>query len=589
MKPGALVLGVAVSVVLLAAAGILYMMANDGGEQHYRRSINIVQQIQRLSSDWSIEVTRVRADPFADFDSLAAFIPRMARFKESLSDTARRIPDLPDRLANAVNAYISAIDAKEERVERFKTGYAVVRNSTRYLPIAAANVARLARESEDRAVARSIEGLIQEVDLYLAAPSEAARVRLLSEIEKLREASVGYPPALANTLANLFSHAEVLVTKQAPTEELYREATSDRISGLTDELTGNLRFELGRKEVQLAYYDHAMLAVVALLALFWIVLAVHQRRRGETVAAPVASGDPIPPAASVSPLPAAAGGVPSALAAPAAAAPAPAPAPPVPASAEAAAAERDLEEATMREFVVKCAAGTLASSADQITDRMDYLRQTRHHLQNALENSDSVLDLHEGTDIDEDMAALTAIAGSVRQEASGIADLARRLEAVSEMPCDEVPRCMTDINACVDEAVEACGADTAGAVTTRLGDIPEILASRTDFRLLLREIIANAVLAVRELEERKGIVRIETARKDDDILITIIDNGNGIAAERRMHIFKPFYTSRDGAMGIGLSLAGHLVKKYEGVIKINSLPGQGTMARITLPTGVPSS
>ena len=97
------------------------------------------------------------------------------------------------------------------------------------------------------------------------------------------------------------------------------------------------------------------------------------------------------------------------------------------------------------------------------------------------------------------------------------------------------------------------------------------------------------MLAVRELEERKGIVRIETARRDDDILITVIDNGNGIAAEKRMHIFKPFYTSRDGAMGIGLSLAGHLVKKYEGVIKINSLPGQGTMARITLPTGVPSS
>ena len=591
MKPGALVLGVAVSVVLLAAAGVLYMMANDGGEQHYRRSISTVQQIQRLSSDWSIEVTRVRADPFADFDSLAAFIPRMARLKDALADTARRIPDLPDRLANAVNAYVSAIDAKEERVERFKTGYAVVRNSTRYLPIAAANVARLARESEDQTVARSVAGLIQEVDLYLATPSEAAKVRLLSEIEKLREASVGYPPALANTLANLFSHAEVLVTKQAPTEELFREATSDRISALTDELTGNLRFELGRKEVRLAYYDHAMLAVVALLALFWIVLAVHQRRRGETVAAP-ASGDSFPSAAAASPLPAAAGGVAPALAAAAAAlppAPAPAPAAPTAAAAEAADLERELEEATMRGFVVKCAAGTLATSADQITDRMDYLRQTRHHLQNALENSDSVLDLHEGTDIDEEMAALTAIAGSVRQEASGIADLARRLEAVSAMPYGEVARCMTDINACVDEAVEACGPDTGGAITTRLGDIPEILASKTEFRLLLREVIENAVLAVRELEERKGIVRIETARKDHDILITIIDNGNGIAAERRMHIFKPFYTSREGAMGIGLSLAGHLVKKYEGVIKINSLPGQGTMARITLPTGVPSS
>ena len=55
-----------------------------------------------------------------------------------------------------------------------------------------------------------------------------------------------------------------------------------------------------------------------------------------------------------------------------------------------------------------------------------------------------------------------------------------------------------------------------------------------------------------------------------------------------MNVFQPFYTTRNGAMGIGLSLAGHLVKKYEGVIKINSLPGQGTVAQITLPAGVPN-
>ena len=583
MKSGALIIGVAVSAVLLAAAGILYAMANDNGERHYRKSIGTVQQIQRLSSDWSIEVARVRADPFADFDSLAAFIPRMARLKEALADTAQRIPDLPDRLADSVNAYVSAVDAKEERVERFKTGYAVVRNSARYLPIAASNVTQLASESKDQAVAQSVAGLIKEVELYLATPSEESKLRLLKEIEKLRKASVAYPPSLANTLANLFSHAEVLVNKQAPTEELYREATSDTVSDLTDELVGNLRFELGRKEIQLAYYDHGMLAVVAVLALFWIGLALHQRRRGEDVAAPSVSGDSV--AAAAPPLPAAAGQQ-TALAVQAlpAAARAQPPAPPEPA-----AEEQDVEEATMRGFIVKCAADTLTASAGQITDRMDYLRQTRHHLQNALENSDSVSELHEETDVDEEIAALTAIANSVRQEASGISDLAKLLDSVSKMPRRDIARSMTDINSCIDEAVQACANGADGAITKRLGDIPEILASKVEFRLLLQQIIENAVLAVQDLEERKGVIRIETACKKDDIVITILDNGNGIASERRMNIFKPFYSSREGAMGIGLSLAGYLIKKYEGVIKINSLPGQGTIARITLPTGVPSS
>ena len=583
MKPGALILGAAVSVILLAVAGVLYMMANDSGEEDYRSSIAAVQQIQRLSSDWSIEISRVKSDPLADFDSLAAFIPRMERHKAELSATASRIPDLPDRLANAVNAYISAVDAKEERVERFKTGYAVVRNSERYLPLAASNVVRLAEEAGEGGLARRVSGLVQEMDLYLASPNDAAQERLMGEIEALNVESVTYPPALSNTLTNLVSHAEVLLAKQAPTEELFADATSNKISGLTDELVNNLQFELGRSKAQLAFYDRGMLVVIALLALFWIGLALHQRRRGGAEAAPAAEAPAYtPPAAAAAPVHAAGNGSAEAVAPAPAARPAPQPAPaPVP-------LEPDLEEATVRGFVVKSAAGTLAATADQIGARMDYLRQTRQHLQNALDNSDSLAELPDGIDLDEEMAALADISASVRQEAAGIAGLAKRLESVAGLPNSEVRRSMTDVNACVEEAIEACGPKAAQVIAKRLGDVPEILASRAELRLLLKQIVENSVRAVEDLDGREGVVRIDTARKDDEIVITVIDNGDGIAAERRMNIFRPFYTSRDEAMGIGLTLAGHLVKKYEGVIKINSLPGQGTVAQITLPAGVPN-
>ena len=39
-------------------------------------------------------------------------------------------------------------------------------------------------------------------------------------------------------------------------------------------------------------------------------------------------------------------------------------------------------------------------------------------------------------------------------------------------------------------------------------------------------------------------------------------------------------------MGLGLPLARHLARKYDGAIRINSLPGQGTVTRITLPAGL---
>ena len=42
-----------------------------------------------------------------------------------------------------------------------------------------------------------------------------------------------------------------------------------------------------------------------------------------------------------------------------------------------------------------------------------------------------------------------------------------------------------------------------------------------------------------------------------------------------------------GAQGLGLTLASHLAAKYEGDVKVNSLPDQGTATRITLPAGAP--
>jgi len=189
---------------------------------------------------------------------------------------------------------------------------------------------------------------------------------------------------------------------------------------------------------------------------------------------------------------------------------------------------------------------------------------------------------------DEELAAGTALVGHARREVNAIVDIARRLASFAGLPNGEAERDMVDGNACVAEVLAATGAERAARVATRLGEVPEIFASRAEIRLLLAQVLDNALHAVEGLEGRPGTIKIDTTRKNDEILITIIDNGIGIPAERRTKIFRPFYTSRDGALGLGLPLASHLVKKYEGAIKLNSLPGQGTVTRITLPAGSPA-
>ena len=592
MKLGVLILGIIVSVLLLAAAGFLYSMAGDRGERHHRTSIDLIRQIQGLSSNWSIEIARVRTDPLADFDNLTAFAPQMNRLRGSLTDTSREIPDLPDRIANDIHIFQSALAAKEERIERFKTTYAVVRNSTRYLPLAAANVTRQAQDTDNDALESSISILTQDMNLYLASPTGAVKGRLNSEVEKLREASVAYPLPLANALANLLSHAEVLLSRQAAMNDLFQKATSNEISEFSNRLIDNLEFGFRKASTLASYYERGVVAVVGVLALFWIVLVVQYRARRRTASARDADRTPASATAGLpsdpafdgqfEPLHSAEmqdefGGVPpfGAFARELAAA---SPAPPAGLSAE---------SAMLYSFLAKRVGDSLVTTAQKVSSRMDYLRQAQHKIHHALHNSEFLPDLPDGGDLDEELEASSTIAAHAHREINGIADLAKRLASFSSLPNGDAERDMVNVNACIDEVVAATGADQAAAVSKRFGTVPDIFASRTEIRLMLAQILENSIHAVEGLDDRQGTIKIDTASHGENVQITIIDNGAGIAQDNRAKIFKPFYTSRDGAMGLGLTLTGHLVKKYEGSIKINSLPGQGTVTRITLPTGTP--
>ena len=584
MKATALSLGIAVSVVLIAAAISLYVIAGQHGGSRHRESIELVRGLQQLSSSWSIELARVRSDPLADFDSLATFLPRLARLKESLADAARRTPELPDRLASEVQVFLSAMDAQEERIERFKTGYAVVRNSTRYLPLAAANAAREAHAANDEALAMRIATLLQDLNVYLASPTDAAAEHLGAEIEGLREASVGYAPALANALANLLAHAEVLLARSAPTGELFEVATSNETAGIGDRLAAALAFERDRRRASALLYERGALALLALLAVLWIAIALNPRtrrtarppERREAARAP--DDAPDEPAigarpAAVLPPPVSTGAGSDEVRDPPAA-----PATPAHLSAEAAMRYR---------YHCERVGESIAAAARRLTTRADALHHGQQSLRRALGGLDYLPDLPDGGDFDEQVEASAAVAAHMRREVNAIADLARRLAAFAKLPNGDAGRDMVDVNACIEEVVAATGAQEAAEVSLRLGAVPEVFASRTEIRLLLAQVLENSVHAVQALRERRAAIKIDTAARDDAIVVRVIDNGPGIAPDRRTRIFQAFYTSREGAMGLGLTLAGELVKRYEGGIKVNSLPDRGTVTELTLPTGTP--
>ena len=82
-----------------------------------------------------------------------------------------------------------------------------------------------------------------------------------------------------------------------------------------------------------------------------------------------------------------------------------------------------------------------------------------------------------------------------------------------------------------------------------------------------------------------GEITISTSydRKNDLILVTIRDNGHGIAPERLEKIFKPFYTTKDKGIGLGLSICKDTVAKHRGAIRVESTLHKGATVLVSLP------
>ena len=549
----------AVTALAVCIAVLFFWLARDNNPEDYRKSISGVREIQQLAADWSIETARVRSDPLADFDSLAAFIPRMDELKQVLLATIRGIPDIPSRLANDVSAYVNAVEAREERIERFKTGYAIIRNSARYLPLAASNIVQAPNVAAE--LSREVSALTNDINGYLTAPSDAVKGRLTVALERLGERAGDLPPPLPDHVANFIAHADVLLAQQAPTGELFSQATSSEISDLSAQLVEDLGFELTRKHQLSSWYVNGMLGAAGVLLLVWVVAGAVRLR------------------ATAAPAPGAATGTRSA----AEAADRDAASPSAPAARAASGdasgnASGNVWTATKllmsHRILSDSVASRLAGAAREIGDELDALREVRGDFDGArAANGDALQSV-----VERDAQALA----QVRERVAAITDMADRLSEFARAQSD-VSYTLLDLNDCVRKVVDEAHAEGVAAVTVEEGAVPEVFASQAEICLMLEKVVENSLQAIADADREQGELRIATATDADRASVTIIDNGVGMTPETRARMFDPFFAGAEHRTGVGLISTAHLVEKYGGTISVSSMPGGGSVTRIQLP------
>lgn len=119
-------------------------------------------------------------------------------------------------------------------------------------------------------------------------------------------------------------------------------------------------------------------------------------------------------------------------------------------------------------------------------------------------------------------------------------------------------------------------------------EIPHIPCYINEVNQVFLNLIVNAVQAIQEAGRKpsEGEITVKTTSLDDNILISISDNGTGIAKENRSKIFNPFFTTKEVGKGTGqgLSITHEIVTvRHGGRIWFETETRKGTTFHVLLP------
>ena len=112
----------------------------------------------------------------------------------------------------------------------------------------------------------------------------------------------------------------------------------------------------------------------------------------------------------------------------------------------------------------------------------------------------------------------------------------------------------------------------------------EIVASfdRTQLIRVVTNLVKNGIQAIPEDSENPKIL-VEVFSENDEVKISVKDNGVGISEENKLKIFEPKFTTKTSGMGLGLGMVKNIVQTYNGSINFTSQENVGTNFTVTFP------
>jgi len=147
---------------------------------------------------------------------------------------------------------------------------------------------------------------------------------------------------------------------------------------------------------------------------------------------------------------------------------------------------------------------------------------------------------------------------------------------------------LVDLNLSVQAALRlvenTVAKSTHNIITSYADDLPRIRGNGQR----VEQVIVNLLLNASQSLEGSG-KSVQVATREDRfrqvVLLTVRDEGRGVAAEHLSRLTDPFFTTKreEGGSGLGLSISAGIVKQHGGTLSFDSQPGRGTTVTLALP------
>ncbi len=125
-------------------------------------------------------------------------------------------------------------------------------------------------------------------------------------------------------------------------------------------------------------------------------------------------------------------------------------------------------------------------------------------------------------------------------------------------------------------------------------ELPRVICDSEGIRSVVMDLLSNAMdaCAWKDYPEGEGpqmTMRVVPAELNGRVEIQVIDNGEGMPEEVQDRIFMPFFSTKEKkGTGMGLAVVNRIVEAHEGETIVESVPGEGTTFRVSLPIKGPS-